>query len=198
MATLLCYTSKMLSTNPLQDLRTAIEVAQDIRRVDNQYTFTTPGGVVTFSGCVLTQCHPHLAEVIDYVLGKHPLAVSTIIRQTMEHWEHPAPLQEHTTDKHITRATYIEASTVPGSYLVRGDRYMTKSVHDDVTIALPLNRSLWVPVSTQWLEQYYPGVTAKIDVLTAMDLPKDEVSRLALEELVNPKLSPDMCNIGFD
>lgn len=187
----------MQSTTPLQDLRTAIEVAQDIRRSNNLYVFTTPSGKANFTACALAQQHPHLADVIDYVLDNHLLTVPCIVRQTLEHWAQPAPLQEQTENKHITRATYIESSTVPGSYLIRGDRYMTKRIHDDVIIAMPLNRSLWVPVSTEWLNCYYPGVAAKIDMLNAMDLPKDEVSRLALEDLAKPRHPAEMCNIAF-
>lgn len=172
--------------------------ACDIKRVGNVYIFACPTGLRSFPEEQLITYDVRLPEVLDYLAIHHRFGLAHIMRQTLAHWKSPAPLQEETDNKYITNVDFIESSTSIGNYLMRGDRYFTKVVHDDLVIAIPMNTGLWIPVSTEWLDAHYPGVRVKIDLLEAMGLLKDEISKMAIFDMHNRTTSADLKHVNFD
>lgn len=172
--------------------------AYDIRRIGSNYVFECPTAVRIFPEELLIEFDVRLPEVIDYLNIHHRFEIAKTIRQTLAHWKAPAPIQEDTENKHITNVDFIESSTCVGNYLIRGERYFTKVVHDDLVVAIPLNTGLWIPVSSQWLDTHYPGLRVKIDLLEAMGMLKDEISSMAVIEMNNKSAEVDIKGVSFD
>lgn len=186
-----------------KQLEKVIANACNIYAKDGKYVFATEGSetVHVFTPHDLALLDPRLPEVTEYLVERYTVNHVMAIRITLDHWRDPGKPVRY---NNFTRLRGVEkiyrTQDVDGqaTYRIRTVSYSVDEISDKLECTGRATLNTWHTDQTDWFEEHYPGLIARLEALLAMGADPEEASFLALQDTHAPEESVTLNAVTFE
>lgn len=185
----------MSNKTPRQLLVAALMHCKLAERTEQGFGFSIGRKVKQFSQADVMAYDARLPRVIDHTYAVDKYSCARLMRRTLHHWHSPGIADS--SGVYITPPIRVLQGKAADEYEIRARRYEIEVI-DGLEIVSTYSKRTHIPVTKDWLDEHYPGLTAKVDLLIALGINPLEASEQALFEQPGQNTTADMEEINFD
>lgn len=154
-------------------------------------------GKVAYTDEELNNRHPGLFDALQYFAQTKNINITQLLKLTLTHWEGKCRPLDTQADIYETPPVHIELLVHNSKYHIYTQRYKVTRLSSSLEIVTDDYGGGYSSIQKTLLDELYPGLAQRVDLLHDIGMEPTELSRLTLADYQTLTTKIELGNITF-